>query len=702
MVAQNKLQLTFLALSTSSCSTQQEVYRVGSIGRLPLIKNTTCVPTLTLTIEIIQDLFFSYIYFYVNQRPVDSFPMTRCKREGTAHTHHHLLLAIVFLVSCNSLPADSFCLAGPTSRNAQRSNILVTITHLNAHSMGKSGSDSIPQSVTKERPGGVRSRISKAVLSTVSAHPLVTTGLALLAGYSMGVRATAMHGTAAATTGSRSVMNRARQWPLVTMLLVAFGVKEIWFATPLWLKRNLPWVGRKYRGDAKHTAPTSDDLTSLLELSAKMRALFAQASTKLHSDASVDDENGNNSLTIAFLVLLQLMGQIKEKYAHQRDDGYKKTGRAIDFTNEYQGLDETFEFADWAYDELPNEQTLEDALQETGFTLLRHDKPEKPGYVSHYVAISKERKTVLIGVKGTSGLEDMLTDCCGLAVSHDLPGPFVQSGATSIRCHEGILLSAQRLAANLEVLVEELLLPTGYKILITGHSLGAGVAALLGVLLRARFPTLLTDTGTMLRVMAFASPPVLDCDSALACDPFCTTVVNNSDIIPRASLSNLIVLIEFLKILDEKLEAMGKKPTDLVGVSQLLLSLAKKDNDPVISVDEVMASWDQAFDKVELRDPDHLYVPGKVIQMYDLWAKQDCGNVDEAMNQELDEVVAMDDRDDETAPEAMPLKGVRTAERAQITDGTSKVLRSIELDSRLLSDHLAPTYRSSIRSLLGT
>jgi hypothetical protein len=178
--------------------------------------------------------------------------------------------------------------------------------------------------------------------------------------------------------------------------------------------------------------------------------------------------------------------------------------------------------------------------------------------------------------------------------------------------------------------------------------------------------------------------------------------VNNSDIIPRASLSNLIVLIEFLKILDEKLEAMGKKPTDLVGVSQLLLSLAKKDNDPVISVDEVMASWDQAFDKVELRDPDHLYVPGKVIQMYDLWAKQDCGNVDEAMNQELDEVVAMDDRDDETSPEAMLLKGVRTAERAQITDGTSKVLRSIELDSRLLSDHLAPTYRSSIRSLLGT
>lgn len=575
-----------------------------------------------------------------------------------------------------------------------------------------------PQTVTKHRAvgGAVRSRIIN-VLSTVSSSAFVMMGLALLVGYRMGVQATLtrMHGTAnaaALTIASRSVMmNRVRQLPLMTILLIAFGMKEIWFATPLWLKRNLPWVGgpnSTYRGGGPNqtATTTSDDLTSLFELSAKMRALFAQASTKLYSDTALkknDESDGINSLSIAFLVLLQLrMGQMKEKHAnHERDYGYKNTGRAIDFTKEYQGLDETFEFADWAYDELPNEQTLENALRETGFTLLRHDKPETPGFVSHYVAISKERKTILIGVKGTSGLEDMLTDCCGRAVSHDLPGPFVQGGVTSIRCHEGILLSAQRLAATLEVLVEELVLPTGYKILITGHSLGAGVASLLGVLLRARFSTLLTDTGGMrLRVMAFASPPVLDCDSALACEPFCTTIVNNSDIIPRASLSNLIVLIEFLKILDKKLEAMGKKPTDIVGVSQFLLSLAKKDDDPVISVNEVMVSWDQAFDKVELRDPDHLYVPGKVIQMYNLCAKQDYENLDEAMDQELDE---MNDRHDETASQDMPLRGVlQTAEIAQITDGTSRGLRSIELNSRLLSDHLAPTYRRSIQSLMGS
>ena len=329
-------------------------------------------------------------------------------------------------------------------------------------------------------------------------------------------------------------------------------------------------------------------------------------------------------------------------------------------------------------------------MAEHGFSLLGHDKTALPGYVSHYVAISKARKTVLIGVKGTSGFEDMLTGCCGLAVTHDLPGPYVQGGSSTIRCHEGILLSAQRLAAKLEVAVEELFLPTGYKILVTGHSLGAGVAALLGVLLRARFPTLLADdSGTILRVMAFASPPVLDCDSALACEPFVTTVVNKSDIIPRASLSNLLVLMEFLKVLNEKLEKTGKKPTDVLGVSQFILGLTKKDSDMVMSMDEMTEGLSKVFEKVELRDPDHLYVPGKVMHMYDLWSKTDYDIVEDA----VEDAMGDEDADDK-------LKGVRTAEGAQITDGTSKMLRTIDLDSRFMLDHLAPAYRSSIRSLL--
>jgi hypothetical protein len=59
-----------------------------------------------------------------------------------------------------------------------------------------------------------------------------------------------------------------------------------------------------------------------------------------------------------------------------------------------------FEFADWAYDELPNGQPLDEALAEHGFTLLRHDKTNVPGFVSHYLAISKAKKNSINWCQG--------------------------------------------------------------------------------------------------------------------------------------------------------------------------------------------------------------------------------------------------------------------------------------------------------------
>jgi TfoX/Sxy family transcriptional regulator of competence genes len=46
------------------------------------------------------------------------------------------------------------------------------------------------------------------------------------------------------------------------------------------------------------------------------------------------------------------------------------------------------------------------------------------------------------------------------------------------------------------------------------------------------------------------------------------------------------------------------------------------------------------------------------------------------------------------------VEDLRAAERAHVTDGTSKVLRYIEVDSRMVNDHLSPAYRSSITALL--
>ena len=53
------------------------------------------------------------------------------------------------------------------------------------------------------------------------------------------------------------------------------------------------------------------------------------------------------------------------------------------------------------------------------------------------------------------------------------------------------------------------------------------------------------------RVLAFASPPVMDWETSVLCQPFITTVVTNFDVIPRASIANIVRRQLFLAELDE-------------------------------------------------------------------------------------------------------------------------------------------------------
>eukprot|EP00957_Ditylum_brightwellii_P164007 12487416-Ditylum_brightwellii.AAC.1 len=231
-------------------------------------------------------------------------------------------------------------------------------------------------------------------------------------------------------------------------------------------------------------------MASLSSLSQKLQGIMNVASSKLSSPM------GPIELRTALLILFQLVVQLKEQRAEARDSLYEDCGVPDQLETEMKGLDESFEFADWAYDEDPR-GTLTENLRRKGFSLLRHDKTALPGYVGHYVAINPEKKVALIGVKGTSNIEDFLTDLAGNVITHKLDGPFVPGGASEIRVHEGILISAKRLTDIIQPFVEELFLPAGYRIIVTGHSLGAGAGTILGILLRSRLPSLVSSADSV-------------------------------------------------------------------------------------------------------------------------------------------------------------------------------------------------------------
>ena len=237
--------------------------------------------------------------------------------------------------------------------------------------------------------------------------------------------------------------------------------------------------------------------------------------------------------------------------------------------------------------------------------------------------------------------------------------------------HEGVLHCARVLLDEISSLIEEYAVTMGYDVVCTGHSLGAGAAILVAVLLRGRYPTLATTgdakratrrppsfgdddgvrarisppdvvddgvAGRRVRAYAFAPPPVLDRASSLACRHYVTSVVNNSDIIPRSSLTNLDAFLTILEAvrcrLSEGAGDWGILPRGRVNSIASIVALFCKlcegtEGELVLTPTELRVLWDEAIAEASLGDGEddefywdeefghHLFVPGKLLLMYE-------------------------------------------------------------------------------------
>ena len=143
---------------------------------------------------------------------------------------------------------------------------------------------------------------------------------------------------------------------------------------------------------------------------------------------------------------------------------------------------------------------------------------------AHFVAIDHRLRRVILSLRGTVNVLDSLTNLqCGTARLSD------DSGAA----HEGMLSAARELAAGqvgaaIAALTES---HPDYQLRVTGHSQGAGVAALLVHHWQHRYPNI--------RGYVFAPPCVLTLSAAKALGPRLVSVVYGDDIIPRLSLGSV-------------------------------------------------------------------------------------------------------------------------------------------------------------------
>ncbi|KAJ5207564.1 Lipase class 3 [Penicillium cf. griseofulvum] len=180
---------------------------------------------------------------------------------------------------------------------------------------------------------------------------------------------------------------------------------------------------------------------------------------------------------------------------------------------------------------------------ETGFPLV------------HYLSIDHDSKAVVLTLRGTWGFEDILTD---MTCDYD----DLEWQGKSWKVHKGMHASAKRLLEGgggrvmitLRAALEEF---QDYGIILCGHSLGGGVAALLATMISEPNPS---TTGTSFiaiptQIQAYQPTPSPQTDQSMSTptappatmSPFLrlatrgliTTIVNGSDIVPSLSLGIL-------------------------------------------------------------------------------------------------------------------------------------------------------------------
>lgn len=192
------------------------------------------------------------------------------------------------------------------------------------------------------------------------------------------------------------------------------------------------------------------------------------------------------------------------------------------------------------------------ALDSIGFqgTTIMYGQFRQSGIdeTPYCVLVDSKWQVLIITIRGSASLEDMVIDLQLTPQTLHPTGEQCGFEGSDQYSHKGVLTRAVWIyrdierAGRLDKLVSDY---PGYELVLTGHSLGAGCAAILAIMLRKKFPSL--------RCFAFCPPGGLITERlALECKDYVTSFINGADIVPRMSYENLE------RLLSEALEVLGR------------------------------------------------------------------------------------------------------------------------------------------------
>lgn len=171
---------------------------------------------------------------------------------------------------------------------------------------------------------------------------------------------------------------------------------------------------------------------------------------------------------------------------------------------------------------------------------FRNDRVSTP----YCILVDEDAKKVIITVRGTASLEDLVTDLQMTPVDMSEVGKTCGFDGTNKYAHKGILLRAKWIFNDLtktKILKKLFPIPNrsnqehrglqDYGLVVTGHSLGASCAVMLSTMLKPMYPDI--------RCYAYCPPGCsTSIDFAEECKDYVVSIVCGNDIIPRVAVTN--------------------------------------------------------------------------------------------------------------------------------------------------------------------
>lgn len=153
----------------------------------------------------------------------------------------------------------------------------------------------------------------------------------------------------------------------------------------------------------------------------------------------------------------------------------------------------------------------------------------RPGY---YIAVDMRKKLVILGIRGTHTVQDLITDVVSSSHEEVLSEGFSTHFGTAEAA--GWFLSHE--LGTIKKCLEQ---HQGFRLRLVGHSLGGATASLLAIMMRQRSSKQLGFSPDNVSAVGYGTPPCVSREIADGCSDYVRNVVMQDDLIPRLSVASL-------------------------------------------------------------------------------------------------------------------------------------------------------------------